>query len=496
MKVYLLFIAICCTIVASAQKSTQKKPTTVKKNNATGSVINVTINGYSKGLAYLAYYYGSSIYVQDSAAITPTGSCTFKLNKDVLGGIYIVALPENKRIDFLYNKEPLITITGNKDNIETSVKIAGSSENTEYLKYQKFIANAGSLREEARKNYNNARNAADSAKYENAFKLYNGQMNAYREQVITSKPNSFLSALFLAMQETPQIKTLPKTRKDSIDFDYYNRKAFWSGFSFMDDRLIRTPFLVTKLNKFYNDYVINADSIIKDVDYKLLLARNSPELYKFLLNWYTDFYITPKYLGQDAVLVHLFNKYHSKGISSWLNEKQLKYISDRAYMLMNNLIGNPAAPIVFNSNKDQLVGLYDVAAKYTIVVFWDPNCGHCKTEVPRVDSFYTKVWKPIGVKVYAVLTPDGADKEVVSTWKKFINDNNLNDWTHVYQTPAMRAEEEKTGQPGFRQLFDITSTPTVFLLDSEKRILAKKLTLEQFNNFLKLKESGKNNEGF
>ena len=48
-------------------------------------------------------------------------------------------------------------------------------------------------------------------------------------------------------------------------------------------------------------------------------------------------------MGQDAVFVHLFEKYHSKGVSSWLNEKQMTAISNRAYMLMSNLIGEQAA---------------------------------------------------------------------------------------------------------------------------------------------------------
>ena len=85
------------------------------------------------------------------------------------------------------------------------------------------------------------------------------------------------------------------------------------------------------------------DSIIKELDYLLLRARTAPEMYKFLLNWLTDEYIYPKYMGQDAVFVHLFEKYHSKGVSSWLNEKQMTAISNRAYMLMSNLIGEQAA---------------------------------------------------------------------------------------------------------------------------------------------------------
>ena len=47
------------------------------------------------------------------------------------------------------------------------------------------------------------------------------------------------------------------------------------------------------------------DSIIKESDYLLLMARTAPEMYKFLLNWLTDEYINPKYMGQDAVFVHL-----------------------------------------------------------------------------------------------------------------------------------------------------------------------------------------------
>ncbi len=114
----------------------------------------------------------------------------------------------------------------------------------------------------------------------------------------------------------------------------------------MDDRIIRTPFFLPKVERFFREVVSPApDSIIKESDYLLLRARTAPEMYKFLLNWLTDEYINPKYMGQDAVFVHLFEKYHSKGCSSWLNEKQITAISNRAYMLMSNLIGDQAADL-------------------------------------------------------------------------------------------------------------------------------------------------------
>lgn len=214
----------------------------------------------------------------------------------------------------------------------------------------------------------------------------------------------------------------------------------------------------------------------------LLLARSSEPVYRFLLNWLTDEYIYPKYMGQDAVFVHLFEKYHSKGMSKWLNEKQMSTITNRAYMLMSNLIGERAANLELIDTLSAPVNLYDVKADYTIVCFWDPSCGHCREEVPRLDSFYKAKWKAQGVKVFAVNTEIDQKK-----WKEFINEHKLGDWVHVYQTEKARQSEIDQQRPGYRQLYDITQTPTLYLLDKEKRIVAKKLTLQQLDDLLQVK---------
>jgi thiol-disulfide isomerase/thioredoxin len=184
--------------------------------------------------------------------------------------------------------------------------------------------------------------------------------------------------------------------------------------------------------------------------------------------------------------VHLFEKYHSKGISNWLNEKQLTTISNRAYMLMANLVGEKAADLEFTDSTGKVFSLYGVNANYTIVVFWDPTCGHCREEIPRLDSMYKAKWKKEGVKIYGVLTENEKDK-----WLQFIAEKNMKDWIHVYQTNENKNEETLSKKPGFRQLYDVTQTPTIYLLDKEKRIIAKKLTLQQIDNMLQVKINNK-----
>jgi len=121
------------------------------------------------------------------------------------------------------------------------------------------------------------------------------------------------------------------------------------------------------------------------------------------------------------------------------------------------------------------------------VIFWDPTCGHCKTEVPQLDSIYRASWKANGIRIYAVLNDNERKKE----WIEFINEHKIRDWVNVYETPEREKQVSDNKEPSYRQLFDVTQTPTILLLDKEKRIVCKKLGLEQLNDFLKTKWSQK-----
>jgi thiol-disulfide isomerase/thioredoxin len=148
------------------------------------------------------------------------------------------------------------------------------------------------------------------------------------------------------------------------------------------------------------------------------------------------------------------------------------------------LIGETAANLEFADTAGKPKALYDVDAPYTVVIFWDPNCGHCKDEIPRVDSIYRASWQKKGVKIYAVLSEG---EKLKSEWISFINAKKIGDWIHVYQTKASVEEETKNQRPTFRQLYNVEVTPTMYLLDKEKRIIAKKLTIEQMNDLLEVK---------
>lgn len=455
----------------------------------TGYQITVHLPGYTSGIAYLAYYMGKNLNAADSGAVSNKGVVVFKGKEKLPGGIYSIVYPgKGASADFLIDKDQNLTLNADSSNL-TRVDMKGSKDNLSFMAYKRYVDLVGKEMMDERALYSSSKTKADSALHEAKFVKLNTRLNEFRDSIINAQPNSIMGVLLAAMKESPLPPKKAITDQDSIDNYHYYKAHYWDGITFMDDRIVRTPFFLPKLEKYYQEVIIQQpDTIIADLDYKLLLARTAPEMYKFLLNWATDEYISPKYMGLDAVFVHLFNKYHSKGLSPWLNDKQMETITRRAYMQMANLIGEKAADLNMVDSTNKPVSLYSVKAPYTVVIFWDPTCGHCKEELPHIDSLYKASWKAKGVKVYAVLTEDQKP-----AWVKYIKEHKLGDWINVYQTKEMADAVAKTEQPSFRQLYDVIMTPTMYLLDNDKRIIGKKLTWKQLNDLLEVKIASKQN---
>ena len=443
---------------------------------------------YKSGLAYLTYYYGKNRNIQDSAIVNNKGIAIFKKNEKLLPGIYSIIFPgKNSFVDFFVDKEQIITIKADTTDLINKTIVTGSKENVLFQQYQKYIAVKGKQLQAAQQAYTNSKTKADSILHEANFQKLNKELTDYRENIMKQYSQSMLATLFKAMKDPGFPIPRPVTREDSITNYNFYKKHYWDEINFMENRMIRTPFFLPKVERYFRDILTpSADTIIKEADHLLLLARTNTEMYKFLLNWLTDEYIYPKYMGQDAVFVHLFEKYHSKGVSKWLSEKQLSAIANRAYMLMANLIGEKAAELEMVDSTGTPCPLYSVNADYTVVVFWDPTCGHCREEVPRIDSLYNAKWKQQGVKIYGVLSENEKEK-----WVQFIKEHNLNNWVHVYQTEQTRKAIEDSQRPGYKQLYDVTQTPVLYLLDKQKRIVAKKLTLQQMDELLQTKLKNK-----
>ena len=65
---------------------------------------------------------------------------------------------------------------------------------------------------------------------------------------------------------------------------------------------------------------------------------------------------------------------------------------------------------------------YSLKSEYTILYFWDPECGHCKKTTPKLEELYTKKFKGRNIEIFSVGKAVGED---FPKWKKFIKERAL-----------------------------------------------------------------------
>jgi thiol-disulfide isomerase/thioredoxin len=226
--------------------------------------------------------------------------------------------------------------------------------------------------------------------------------------------------------------------------------------------------------------VQNPDSIIKEGDILISKTNGNKETFKYIIWYLTVTYENPTIMGMDAIFVHEVEQYYITNKAYWVDSVTTQKIIHKALTLKPLLLGKPAPPIVMQDSLDRNVSLYDMKAGYTIVIFWDPDCGHCQKVVPKLKEIYDSKLKQKGIIVYAVDIEDSDEK-----WKKFIREKKLN-WINTH---------DKYKQYPLRQLYDIYSTPVIYVLDENKRIRAKRIDVEQLDGFIdhleKIKEQEK-----
>jgi thiol-disulfide isomerase/thioredoxin len=116
------------------------------------------------------------------------------------------------------------------------------------------------------------------------------------------------------------------------------------------------------------------------------------------------------------------------------------------------------------------VSLHNIKAKFTIVFFWDPTCSHCKKEVPKLVDFYNREHNKLDLKIFAVCSDTN-----MAEMKKYIRLNKLN---------FINVNGPRAYTSNFHDLYDIYSTPVIYLLDENKKILAKRLLTDQLETFI------------
>lgn len=445
-----------------------------------GTEIKITIKDLAGTSLILANYYGDKQYVKDTFQFDKSGVCLIKQDTLLPNGIYLAVFPKlgNRYFEFVVS-EPKIYLATDTTDLAGKMKVESSMENKVFYDDMLYLGVKRKEVDTLNAQLKRAIVETEKEKLKEQLKKIDEEVKAKRKSVEDDYPTYLYAKLLRSMREVELPKDGPRDEKgvlqdSSWQWRFY-KTHYWDNIDMSDDRLIRTPIFHNKLSYYYNRVLIQQpDSLIKEGDLLLLKMQPSSDLFKYTLVYLLNETAKSKIMGFDAVYTHIVNKYYAKGFATWVDSTQLYKIVERGRILEPLLIGKKAKNIILSdSTLKQMKSLYEVKNRFTVLAFWDPDCGHCKKEIPKLAEVYHKMKKEgVDLEIYA---PGIFDIAEMKKWTDFIKEHNL-DWINVC---------DPYHQSNFRFEWDIQSTPQLYILDKDKKIIAKRIGVENIEDFIK-----------
>ncbi len=426
--------------------------------------IKIKLKGCKEKKLLLANYYGNSFQIVDTAVVL-NEVATFQGNRSLTKGVYTIAnMKKSKYFDFIIDNEFDVHISTNLQSVIDSAQVLKSDENKEFFDFMKLNSKLFYLNKKINNSKNDQSRIQELKDYKNEVEI---KVNLFKNKVMKEKPSSLLAVIFNVMKDPP---SLPKSENQMKRYRYF-KSNYWNTIDLSDERILKTPVFHKKFDTYFDKVIYqHTDTLIKEVDLFLQKQHFNDEVKKYLAWNLLVKYEYPKIMGQDKIFVHVFNNYYKKNLIPNISQSVYTYIEERANTLESLLIGAVAPEMVLLDTLGVYIDIKKASKKqYSVLFFWDFDCKLCQKEIKSLNKlFYDKREE---LDIIAVCTVNELKK-----WKKASAEYNR-EWIHVNGTRSAKGD--------YHDLYDIHTTPTIYLLDKNKRIIAKRLAASQLEEFIK-----------
>ena len=444
-----------------------------------GYKITLKLTGAADTSVLLAHYYGNKQYLDDTAYRNKQGIYVFEGTEKLKDGMYIIAgTNKNKYFDFFLTGTQQIDFTCDPANVVNTMQVKGSDDNKAFYTYIKYLGSKQTEIEPLNKWMKVNRDRKDSvAIVKSRIEAIDKEAKGFIKNFYNSNPG-FLSANFVKANNEPeymQYITSPDGKVDSTLLYPTYKAHYFDNFTFTDPRLIYTPVFAQKVDFYLDKLVVpTRDSLEKDIDKVMTLASVNTEMETYMAWFLSLKYETSQVMGHDALFVYIVRKYLETGKVDYLYPEVKDNILKRINALEPLLLDKLAPELILVDTNNVAHSLQATKAKYTLLFFWESTCGHCQAEMPKVLKFYEDFHNRYNIEIYGVST----DTSIVK-WKAYIKKNNM---------PWINVNGHLSVSGNYHTLYDIRSTPIMYLLDEDKKILTKFLLIEDISNVILKRE--------
>lgn len=390
----------------------------------------------------------------DNARVKQDGTFELKLDASANKGMYkiVYALPEEEHfIDIIYNAEEDIEFTF---NLNDNVAFKSSKENKLMASYMHSMA----LIQQSIANFFTQK-SEDYKALESLFKTQRDTQTNFEGAALGTLALNFIQAnRFYIPEKFEDVKTYMANLEthffDHVDF---SNEVLQSS-NFLRERMFNYVFRLS------HDGSNEASNYKKNIDVFYKAMNEAPLNIKG--NLLLELWERMGLDGFEEVANYIADSYLID-IAKLQNNKDLVY---KLTTFRNISIGRKAPDFSFEmkeNNKNTIKKLSELqGAENYIIVFWSSTCAHCLHELPQLHDFIKSQEKD-KLKVIAIGLEGEANnwKDTVTKFPDFINVFGEGKWDNVIGDD-----------------YGVTATPTYFILNTDKEIIARP------NDFLVLRE--------
>lgn len=438
--------------------------------------ISLTIHGNTDTMMFMGHYRLQGNRVVDTAFRNKRGAFVFSSDqRELKPGLYFFANPKGTYVEFVvYNEKPFFTFETEERDWTSNMAVKGSEQN-------KFFFDFHRLNGELDKDLQQKRATLDSASYQQYQREKLHSFDSLKEAMINQHPGYMLSKMMLATKEvpTPAVDANGDSLTGSQMWDYF-MSHYFDNTPLNDNMIINTPRAVfyDRVSTYVDKYMRNAppEIIIPYLDTLIDRSKPAPDVFQWLVMHLTQKYLQSNIMVYDSIYVHLVYRYFASSDNFWSSPTNIEKELIRADKWSKLLVGKVAPELILFDTNHTAHYLHQMPFDYKLLIFWSPSCGHCKTVIPALYEKYLKYADQYRLCAYAILSePDDHTRPL---WKKFLAEHNI---TH----PNWINLDGGEANVDWHQVYDITTTPQIYLLNKENKIVAKHLGAESFEQIFK-----------
>ena len=297
------------------------------------------------------------------------------------------------------------------------------------------------------------------------------QLDSVKMSLIKEHPEMFLSKMMLCSkdEEPPVVSSNGDTLTANQRRNYFIEHYF-DNMMLEDNALVRTPKAVfyDRVMDFYDKVLKYAPPqvIISYMDPMLERAKAAPDVFQYLLITLMQKYLQSNVMVYDEIYVHLVKKYYASDDNFWSSASNIDKELLRANKWERLLVGHEAPELILFDTMHVPHSLHAMPHKWKLLVFWSPNCGHCQHVIPEVYRVFQKYQSQYDIGAFTILSDP--DDKTRAEWKKFMAEKGMN-------SPVWLSLDGGEANVDWHDVYDINTTPQIYLIDENNIIQAKKL---------------------